>query len=106
MLPIFLLFRRIVIKINDDKSFDSVAVFEHPKEAYSLRDLSSHISAGKTFLYADVTCRIVSDSDKQQLVRKVEVLIGEICNWCITNRSIVNDNKTLITEFKPSFPPV
>ncbi|KAK9692987.1 Reverse transcriptase (RNA-dependent DNA polymerase) [Popillia japonica] len=103
----FLEGRAIVIKIDDARSREFSTSIGTPHGSFwapsffllFINDLPSHISSGKTFLYADDTCIVVSHSDKQQIVKKVEAVIDELYNWCATNRLTINDNKTVITEF-------
>ena len=64
-----------------------------------VNDLPLHITHGKTFMYADDTSIVVSDSDPTILKRKVSNVLHEFDKWCHDNRLIINHDKTVLVEF-------
>lgn len=65
-----------------------------------INDLSSHITGGATFIYADDTTIVVSDSDLGGLCRRLENVITQFKYWCDKNRLMINFNKTQYVFFR------
>lgn len=65
-----------------------------------VNDLPDHITDGTTFMYADDTTIVISDSGVDGVCRKLEGVIAQFKYWCDKNRLIINFAKTQYVHFR------
>lgn len=103
----FLINRKIVVRVEEVISREFDVDLGTPQGSVLgplifmlyINDLPDNISVGKTFLYADDTCIVVSDTSLSELNSKIEIIFHEFNNWCNTNKLIVNHSKSVVIEF-------
>lgn len=64
-----------------------------------INDLSSHITRGNTYIYADDTTVIVEGDSVADLRDGIDTVIGQFTAWCEGNLIILNTQKTVLMEF-------